>query len=111
MSPVSFSAREVRQIAIHAKLLAGRKSQQNPTTKHLVHIIKRLSLFQIDSVNVCFRAHYMPLFSRLGPYSQKILDNAAYSKRCICVTWAHQTCFVPIKVYPTNPSQNEQSSP
>ena len=31
-------------------------------------VLARLRLLQLDSVNVAVRAHYMPVFSRLGPY-------------------------------------------
>ena len=48
----------------------------SPTMRHVQAQIDRVAQFQIDSVNVAVRAHYMPLFSRLGPYDTALLHRA-----------------------------------
>jgi uncharacterized protein len=65
--------------------------------------IERLGLLQIDSVNVLARAHYLPLFSRLGNYPQALLDRAAWgrkSQRRLFEFWAHEASLLPIDTYP-----------
>ena len=63
--------------------------------------IGRLGLLQIDSVNVLVRAHYMPLFSRLGPYDRGTLDTLAVagSKRFF-EYWGHEASLLPIDLQP-----------
>ena len=48
---------------------------------HLQRTIDRLSLHQIDSVNVLVRAQYLPAFSRLGRYDRGLLDGAAWGPK------------------------------
>jgi uncharacterized protein len=60
----------------------------------------RLHAFQIDSVNVLVRAHYVPAFARLGPYRREDLDTLAYRKHELFEYWGHEACLMPVSLYP-----------
>jgi uncharacterized protein YcaQ len=54
----------------------------------------------MDAVNVLARAHYVPLFSRLGAFSIERLDRQAYAERALFEYWGHQASWLPIAMHP-----------
>lgn len=99
MSAASLAADEARRLALHALGLTARR----PARAGLQHVratAARLGAIQIDSVNVLARAHYLPTFSRFGPYRAAALDQLAYEKRELFEYWGHAACFLPVELYP-----------
>jgi uncharacterized protein len=67
----------------------------------LQRVLERVALLQIDSVNVVRRAHYLPLFSRIGPYDIELLHRAAgRPPRRVFEYWGHEASYVRTDLYP-----------
>lgn len=99
------SAREARRIALAAQGFGRRRpdgAQDGSVNRgHLRRVLERIQLLQIDSVSAVVRAHYLPLFSRLGPYPATLLDDAAWGrKRTLFEYWAHEASLLPLELHP-----------
>jgi uncharacterized protein YcaQ len=97
----SISVAEARRIALAATGLGAPRPQGPLNHGHVRRVLDRVQLLQIDSVNVLARAHYLPLFSRLGRYPQALLDRAAWGKpRRLFEYWAHEASLLPLDLHP-----------
>ncbi|WP_230480787.1 hypothetical protein [Sphingomonas sp. Leaf21] len=77
---MNVSLREARRIVLAAQGF-GRARPDIPSVRHLRGAAERLSLFQIDSVNVLTRAHYLPAFSRPGGYETSLPEGDAWGPK------------------------------
>jgi uncharacterized protein YcaQ len=97
--PQSLSLVEARRVALQAQQFGGRSGAPR-TVPTLTSTVRRLGLLQMDSVNVLVRAHYLPLFSRRGPYSVELLNRAAYDSRALFEYWGHEASLIPVEWQP-----------
>ena len=93
---------EARRIAVAAQGLADpRPTGQAGVRRALNRVLRHTGLLQIDSVNVLVRAHYLPVFSRLGPYDLVLLDRAASRPpRLLFEYWGHEASLLPVDLQP-----------
>ena len=91
---------EAKRIALSAQGFAAGRNGSDPTLDDLRRVIRHIGLVQIDTVNVLARAHYVPFYSRLGPYRDQLIDDLAYQHRELYEYWGHEATFVPISLYP-----------
>ncbi len=94
-----------RRITLAAQGFVDPLPQGAVTRRHLQRVLSRTQFIQMDSVSVAVRAHYMPMFSRLGPYDRSVLDRAAgesttRSPRLLAEYWAHEAALIPVEDWP-----------
>ena len=102
MAPrTTLSLAQARRIALAAQ--GFHETRPDGTNlRHVKRLLQRSHLLQIDSVNVLVRAHYMPLFSRLGAYDRGLLETIAYhpKKRETFEYWGHEASLISLDLHP-----------
>ncbi len=97
---VQLSRPQARRVALAAQGFTDRRHAV-PTMRTLQRTLDRTGVLQVDSVNVLQRAHYMPLYSRMGPYDVGLLTRAAERRpRRVVEYWAHVQAFMPVDLWP-----------
>ncbi|MBO9523859.1 MAG: YcaQ family DNA glycosylase [Nocardioidaceae bacterium] len=108
----SISRAQARRIALAAQGFLD-SPHATPTMATLARTVRRTGVLQVDSVNVLQRAHYMPLFSRMGPYDVDLLRRASSGRerRRLVEYWAHVQAYMPVELWPLMRHRMEQYRP
>jgi uncharacterized protein len=95
----TLSLSEARRIAIRAQGFAENRDAA-PARAQMLRTIRQVGLLQLDSVNVLVRSHYLPLYSRLGPYATETLDALSHKKpRALFEYWGHEASLIPVEYH------------
>jgi uncharacterized protein len=94
----SLSLDAVRGLMIAAQGLDDRP-RPRPTKKTVRSIIRQMHILQIDSINVIARSHHLVLWSRLGDYNPRWLEDLL-EEGALFEYWSRAASFLPIEEYP-----------
>jgi uncharacterized protein YcaQ len=99
------SLARARRIALAAQGFARPRPTRPASVNQIAALVERLGVLQLDSVNVFSRAHYLPVFSRLGSYDRTRLDRIAGHglgavDRRLVEYWAHEASLIPVDLHP-----------
>ena len=97
---VRVSAAEARRIAFAAQGFDRSRPDAEPDARHFRRVINTLGLLQLDFVNVLMPAHFLVLWSRLGPYDRQRFERWVYDKGQYTEQWAHEASIVPASSWP-----------
>jgi uncharacterized protein YcaQ len=93
--PLALGTAQARALHLAAQgLLAPPRRRATKDDVRLA--LRRMALLQIDTIHVVARSPYLVLFSRLGPYEPRWLDELLASGD-LFECWAHEACFAPIE--------------
>ena len=98
-----------RRVALAAQGFTDPLPTGPVTKRHLRRVLGRTQLLQIDSVNVFQRAHYLPPFSRLGPYDMGLVDRMAFRDHELFEYWGHAAALLPVSFWPLMQWRMERS--
>src|ERR671922_1699842 len=89
--------------AVRGLIIAAQGLHDTPkpraTKKAVRSIIRQMHILQIDTINVIARSPYLVLWSRLGDYQPRWLDDLL-AEGALFEYWSHEACFLPIEDYP-----------
>lgn len=95
--PMEVSIRQARALMIDATGLT--RKQKSPANKaDLMQVIQQLYALQLDTISVVARAHHHILWSRLGTYDIRLLDQLHREKK-LFEYYVHGVCLMPIEDY------------
>jgi uncharacterized protein YcaQ len=97
VGPIEFSREAARTLLLAVQGL-GSSPRRRATRDDVLGAIRRMGVLQIDSISVVARSPYLVLWSRLGSYEPRWLDELL-AEGSLFEYWSHAACFIPIEDY------------
>ncbi len=96
----SISAAEARRIALVAQGFGSSRPDIAAGDRAFTEVINNQGLLQLDFVNVLVPAHYLVMYSRLGPFDRGRFERHVYGSGQFTEQWAHEASIVPADTWP-----------
>ncbi len=91
------------QDAVRGLMIAAQGLQRcqpaGATKADVRRMIRQMHVLQIDTIHVVARSPYLVLWSRLGDYPQRWVDELL-AEGALFEYWSHAACFLPVEDYP-----------
>lgn len=88
---------QARRFALAAQGFNDGRAEGRIDVRHFRKVVDRIGLVQLDSVNVFSRTHYLPFFSRIGPYDRDALDDWIWGSGEMFEYWGHEASIIPVE--------------
>jgi uncharacterized protein YcaQ len=98
MTGFTLTLDQARTVLLAAQGLLKRPSRP-PRKRDVLKTIQAMGALQIDTIHVVNRSPYLVLWSRLGHYNPRWLDELL-TERALFEYWAHAACFLSSEDYP-----------
>ena len=100
MRRVRLTSAEARRAALAAQGFDRPRPPGRPDARHFRRVLRSTGVLQLDYVNVLMPAHFLVLWSRLGPYKRTLFERLAYDTGEFTEQWAHEASIVPAECWP-----------
>ena len=97
---VRVSAPEARRIALAAQGFDRVRPKSPTDMRHFRRVMAAIAVLQLDFVNVLLPAHFLIIWSRLGPYDRTQFERYLYDSGEHTEQWAHEASIVASSDWP-----------
>ena len=99
MSATTHSNETIRKVILHCQQLSNTVPDK-PTADSIISVVSKIRALQIDTLQMVKRSHFLALWSRIGTYDEKLLNELTYSNnRRFFEYWYHAACIIPIEEF------------